>query len=387
MNGRGLYALALGAFAIGTTEFVPMGLLPQVAQDLHVSIPAAGFLITGYALGVALGAPLLTIAFANLPRKRALLALLGFFIAGNALAAVSQTYGLLLAARILTSLCHGTFFGMGAIVASELVPKERSASAISTMFSGLTIATVLGVPFGAYVGNRFNWHVPYALIALIGVVALIGVWRLVPDIEIPLNDIAVEVKTLTSGRVLRALLTTVLGCAGLFTLFTYIAPLLERVSGYAPYAVSGLLMLFGVGTLIGNIAGGAYADRSLPKTLIATLAGFAIVLALSTAAWPHPILAAVATFAIGLLGFAAVTPLQMNVIRVAQNAPNLASSANIAAFNVGNAFGAALGGEVITLGFPLPSIGIAAALTTIVGIALALFSLARLRRARSLTAA
>jgi DHA1 family inner membrane transport protein len=370
-SSLGLYALTLGAFAIGTTEFVPVGLLPQIAQSLGVSIPLAGFLVTGYALAVAVGAPSLTLALNRAPRKIALAALMGLFIAGNALAAVAPNYGVLLGARIVTALCHGTFFGVGALVASSMVPKERSAAAISAMFTGLTLATVLGVPFGTFVGDRFGWHTPFALIAILGVAAFIGIWVLVPHVAYEATDLGAELRALFSGRLALALATTMLGFAGVFTLFTYVAPLLEMVTGFSTAAVSGLLVLFGVGTTVGNILAGRYADRSLRATLLTTLLGLSVTLALSTIAWGSPLGAILATFAIGFFGFATVTPLQLLVIRAAGNAPNLASSANISAFNIGNALGAALGGAVVASGAPLPTIGAAAAIVALSGTLLA----------------
>ncbi len=363
----GLYALTLGAFAIGTTEFVPVGLLPEIARDLHVSIPAAGFLVTGYALGVAIGAPVFTLALSRVNRKAVLMLMLLFFIAGNATAALANNYGLLLLARILAAFNHGTFFGVGAVVAEALVPKERSASAISTMFLGLTVALVMGVPFGAFVGQHFGWHAPFALIALIGVLALVGVWLFVPSIESRQRFLAAELRTLASGPVLLALLTTLLGFGGVFVLFTYISPLLEQVSGFSPPAVAALLVLFGVGTLAGNIVAGKAADRALGVTLLATIGGLAAILALSSLMWAHRGLAIAATFAVGFFGFATATPLQLLVIRTASRAPNLASSANISAFNIGNAAGAALGAGLIAEGLPLQWLGLSAALVSFIG--------------------
>jgi len=370
----GLYALTLGAFAIGTTEFVPVGLLPQIAQSLDVSIPMAGFLVTGYALAVAIGAPSLTLALNMIPRKTTLAVLMTLFIAGNTLAACAPNYGVLLAARILTALCHGTFFGVGALVASNMVPKERSASAISTMFTGLTLATVLGVPFGTLIGDRFGWHAPFALIALLGVVALISLWVLVPHVAYEASDLRAELRALVTGRLALALATTMLGFAGVFTLFTYIAPLLEMRTGFSPATVSGVLVLFGIGTTAGNIFAGRYSDKSLPATLIATLSGLTVTLALSTIAWSNPLGAILATVAIGFFGFATVTPLQLLVIRAAGDAKNLASSVNISAFNIGNALGAALGGAVVASGAPLAMIGIAAAIVALTGTILSIFS-------------
>jgi len=370
----GLYALTLGAFAIGTTEFVPVGLLPQIARSLDVSIPAAGFLVTGYAIAVAIGAPSLTLALNTTPRKGALAVLMALFIAGNALAACAPNYGVLLGARIVTALCHGTFFGVGALVASNMVPKERSAAAISTMFTGLTLATVLGVPFGTFIGDRFGWHAPFALIALLGVVALISIWALVPHVAYEASDLRVELRALVSGRLALALATTMLGFAGVFTLFTYIAPLLEMVTGFSAATVSGVLVLFGIGTTVGNLVAGRCADRSLSATLVATLLGLTVTLAFSTIAWGNPLGAILATVAIGFFGFATVTPLQLLVIRAAGDAKNLASSVNISAFNIGNALGAALGGAVVASGAPLPTIGIAAAIVAFAGTMLSVLS-------------
>jgi DHA1 family inner membrane transport protein len=299
---------------------------------------------------------------------------MALFIAGNALAACAPMYGVLLGARIVTALCHGTFFGVGALVASNMVSKERSAAAISTMFTGLTLATVLGVPFGTFIGDRFGWHAPFALIALLGVVALISIWVFVPHVAYEATDLRVELRALISGRLALALATTMVGFAGVFTLFTYIAPLLEMVTGFSAATVSGVLVLFGIGTTVGNILAGRYSDRSLPATLIATLLGLTVTLALSTIVWSNRLGATLATVAIGFFGFATVTPLQLLVIRAAGNAKNLASSVNISAFNIGNALGAALGGAVVASGAPLATIGIAAASVAFAGTILAILS-------------
>jgi MFS transporter, DHA1 family, inner membrane transport protein len=366
-SALGLYALTLGAFAIGTTEFVPVGLLPEIARDLHVSIPAAGFLVTGYALGVAIGGPAFTLALSRVNRKTVLMLMLLFFIAGNGIAAVANDYGVLLLARIITAFNHGTFFGVGAVVAEALVPKERSASAIATMFLGLTVALVMGVPFGAYVGQQFGWHAPFAVIALIGVLALLGVWLLVPSIESQRPRLTAELRTLAGAPVVLSLLTTLLGFGGVFVLFTYIAPLLRQVSGFTPPTVAALLILFGVGTLVGNLVAGKAADRSFGRTLLGTIGGLAVVLALSSFMWPFKPLAIIATFVIGLFSFATTTPLQLLIIRAASGAPNLASSANISAFNIGNALGAALGAIVIAEGVPLQWLGLCAGCVSFAG--------------------
>jgi MFS transporter, DHA1 family, inner membrane transport protein len=355
-----------------------MGLLPEIARDVHVTIPLAGFLVTAYALGVAVGAPVFTLAFNRVNRKTALALLLLFFIAGNALAAIAQSYGVLLAARLLAALSHGTFFGIGAMVASSLVPRERSASAVAAMFMGLTVAMVMGVPFGAFVGQRFGWHAPFAIIAGIGIIALISVMTLIPPLEAEPHSVGAELRSLGSRPVILALLTTLFGFGGVFTLYTYISPILETVTGVSPSVVAALLVLFGVGTVIGNVVAGKYADRALGPTLLAALGGLALVLAVSTSMWGDVGTATAATFAIGIFSFATTTPLQMVVIRAAKAAPNLASSANISAFNVGNALGAALGAVVIAKGGPLSSLGLWAAMMTVAGILAACLTLREL---------
>lgn len=371
----GLYALTLGAFAIGTTEFVPMGLLPAIARDLHVTIPLAGFLVTAYALGVAVGAPVFTLTFNRVHPKTALALLLLFFIGGNALAAVAQSYGVLLAARLLAALSHGTFFGIGAMVAPSLVPRERSASAVATMFMGLTVAMVMGVPFGALVGQHFGWHAPFAIIAGVGVVALISVMTLIGPVVAEAQSVGAELRSLGIRPVILALLTTLFGFGGVFTLYTYISPILETVTRVSPSVVAALLVLFGVGTVIGNVVAGKYADRALEPTLLAALGGLALVLALSTFMWRDIGGATVATFAIGIFSFATTTPLQMFVIRAAKGAADLASSANISAFNIGNALGAALGAVVIAKGGTLSSLGLWATMMTVAGLLAACLTL------------
>jgi DHA1 family inner membrane transport protein len=242
------------------------------------------------------------------------------------------------------------------------------------MFTGLTLATVLGVPFGTFIGDRFGWHTPFALIALLGIASLISIWVLVPHVAYEVSDLRAELRALISGRLALALATTMLGFAGVFTLFTYIAPLLEMLTHFSGATVSGVLVLFGVGTTVGNILAGRYADRSLPATLIATLSGLTLTLALSTIAWRNPLGATLATVGVGFFGFATVTPLQLLVIRAAGNAKTLASSVNISAFNIGNALGAALGGAVVASGAPLASVGIAAAIVAFAGTILSIVS-------------
>lgn len=379
-----VYALAAGAFGIGTTEFVIMGLLMQVSADLGVSVPAAGLLISGYALGVFVGAPLLTLATRSLPRKTVLIALLVIFTVGNIACAMAPNYEALMAARVVTSLAHGTFFGVGSVVATGLVGPDRRASAIAMMFTGLTAATLLGVPFGAWLGLDYGWRSTFWAVAAVGVLATIVLTVFVPNTRErsqtpPLRD---ELAVLARPQVLLGLLMTVLGYAGVFAVFTYIQPILTRITGFSDAAVSPILLVFGAGMAIGNILGGRIADKRLVPALIGTLATLAAVLILMTPALQAKIPAVVAIGLFGAAAFATVAPLQLRVLEKAGGAgQSLASSLNIAAFNLGNALGAWTGGLVIDFGPGLSALTWVAALITLTGLATALWSV-RLDRRR-----
>lgn len=378
-----LLALTAGAFGIGTTEFVIMGLLLQVSADLQVSIASAGLLISGYALGVAVGAPVLTIATRRLPRKTVLLALMAIFTLGNLACALAPNYELLMAARVVTSLAHGTFFGVGSVVATGLVPPERRASAIALMFTGLTAATLLGVPAGAWLGLQLGWRATFWAVAVIGVLALVVLARFVPREAAPAAPAALreELAVLARPQVLLGLAMTVLGFAGVFAFYTYIQPLLTRVSGLGEAAVSPVLLLFGGGLALGNLLGGRLADKAAMRAVIGTLSALAIVLALAQWAMPSPVVAVVFVGLLGIAAFATVAPLQIRVLEQASGAgQNLASSLNIAAFNLGNALGAWVGGLVIDHGPGLQALGWAASALTAAGLAIALYSRALERR-------
>jgi len=380
-----LLALTAGAFGIGTTEFVIMGLLLQVSADLHVSIAAAGLLISGYALGVAVGAPLLTIVTRRASRKTVLLALMAIFMLGNIACALASSYETLMAARVITSLAHGTFFGVGSVVAAGLVAPEKRASAIAIMFTGLTAATMLGVPAGAWLGLHFGWRSTFWAVALIGVLALAVLALFVPhdrsahrQAPAPLRE---ELAVLARPQVVLGLAMTVLGYAGVFVVFTYIQPLLTRITGLPESAVSPLLLLFGGGLAVGNILGGKLADRALMSAVLGTLAALAVVMALMQPALQTGVTAALFVALLGIAAFATVAPLQLRVLEKAAGAgQNLASSLNIAAFNLGNALGAWVGGAVIDRGPGLGALGWVAALLTLVGLAIALWSRALDRR-------
>ncbi|QCX77759.1 Inner membrane transport protein YdhP [Streptomyces sp. YIM 121038] len=353
-----LLALAIGAFGIGTTEFVIMGLLPEVAGDFDVSIPTAGFLVTGYALGVVLGAPLMTALGTRISRKRMLMLLMGLFIAGNLLSAVAPAFGVMLAGRVVASLAHGAFFGIGSVVAAELVAPEKKAGAIATMFSGLTVANVVGVPLGTFVGQAIGWRITFVIVAALGVVGLVGVAKLVPDLPKPAGvSLRQEIGAFRNVQVLLAMAMTVLGFGGVFAAITYITPMMTEVAGYSESSVTWLLVLFGLGMVAGNLIGGRFADRALMPMLYVSLGSLALVLGVFTLTAHNKIASAVTIMLIGALGFATVPPLQKRVLDQASGAPTLASAVNIGAFNLGNALSAWLGGIVISagLGYTAPN--------------------------------
>ncbi len=376
-----LLALAIGAFGIGTTEFVIMGLLPDVATTFGVSIPTAGLLISGYALGVTVGAPILTGLGSRWSRKKLLLGLMTLFIAGNVLSAVAPTYGLMMAGRLVASLNHGAFFGVGAVVAASLVAETKKASAIALMFTGLTVANVLGVPLGTALGHAFGWRSTFWAVAGLGVIGFIGVLALVPDLKADENThIRKELAVFRRPQVWLALLTTSLGWAGIFASFTYIAPMMTGVAGFSEGMVTWLLVIFGLGLVAGNLLGGKLADRSLMPAMYGSLAALALVLLLFTFTAHGQVTAAITLVLFGVAGFATVAPLQTRVLSKAEGAPAMASAANIGAFNLGNAAGAWLGGLAIDggLGYTAPNwIG---ALLALAGLGVALYSGALDRR-------
>ncbi|MDT3721289.1 MFS transporter [Pseudomonas oryzihabitans] len=382
-----LIVLALSAFAIGTTEFVIMGLLPNVAADLGVSIPSAGWLVTGYALGVAVGAPFMALATAHWPRKRALLALMGIFIVGNLLCALASGYGMLMLARVVTALCHGAFFGIGAVVAASLVPENRRASAVALMFTGLTLANVLGVPLGTALGQAAGWRSTFWAVATIGVVALLGLWRVLPaDRNQTRADLRRELLALRGLGFWLALSMTVFFAASMFALFTYVAPLLQEVTGVSPRGVTGTLLLIGLGLTLGNFIGGRLADWRLATSLV----GIFVALALTSAAlrWTgHAFLPAEITlFLWAAAAFAAVPALQINVVTFGKDAPNLVSTLNIGAFNVGNALGAWVGGLVIDHGLGLTAVPLAASGLALLALIATLLTASQARKSGLATA-
>ena len=360
-----LLALALASFGIGTTEFVIMGLLPDVAGDLGVTIPQAGLLVTGYALSVAFGSPFLAVATARMDRRKALLVLIGIFILGNLLCALAPNYALLMAARIVTALCHGAFFGLGAVVAATLVPEQKKAQAIAMMFAGLTLANVLGVPFGTGLGEAVGWRNTFWAVVVIGFAAAFALYAWLPrNMPTPRMKLIHEARSLGSTQVILAMLISVVVSASLFGVFTYITPILENVTLISPHEVTLMLLLFGIGLTAGNFLGGWLGDWKLMPSVIGILALLIPVLSLFTLTSASLVPAAVTIFCWGLLAFALISPLQMRVVNEAAQAPNLASTLNQGAFNLGNAAGAWIGGLALTNGLAyreLPWIGVALA--------------------------
>ncbi|TQL69874.1 DHA1 family inner membrane transport protein [Nocardioides albertanoniae] len=367
-----LLALAIGGFGIGLTEFVIMGLLPEVSADFAVSETTAGYLISGYALSVAVGAIGLTLLLTRVPRKLALLGLMVLFILGNLISAISPDYATMMTGRIVAALCHGAFFGIGSVVAAQLVAPDRKASAIAFMFGGLTLANVLGVPLGTLLGQAAGWRSTFWAITAIGIIAFIGIALLVPEhtgrSEEAAPSVRIEVAAFASPQVWLSIAMTVLGYGGMFGGFTYIAFTLTEVSGFSAGAVPLLLVLFGVGLFFGNIFGGRAADRDLVKTLTVLLVALTAVLAAFALVATSQVLTVVALVLMGAVGFGTVPALQMRVMGYADRAPTLASGANIAAFNLGNALGAWIGGVTLAAGLGYTSPLWAGAAVTAVGL-------------------
>ncbi|MGX9220239.1 MFS transporter [Massilia varians] len=349
-----LWALTLSAFAIGTTEFVIVGLIPTIAASLNVSVPSAGLLVSLYALGVAVGAPVLTALTGRVPRKQLLLGLMLLFTVGNLVAWMAPGYAALMAARVLTGLAHGVFFSIGSTIATSLVPKEKAASAIALMFTGLTVALVTGVPLGTFIGQHFGWQATFLAVSLLGVIAIVGSWILVPaDIAgSKPSSLLTQLAVLKKPRLLLVYAMTTLGYGGSFIAFTYLAPILQEVSGFAASSVSLVMLVYGVSVAAGNIWGGKLADRKgpLPALQIVFALLALVLLALSFTA-PNKWLVLATVLAWGAVAFGNVPGLQVYVVqraeRDAPHAVDVASGLNIAAFNVGIAFGAWGGGLIV----------------------------------------
>jgi DHA1 family inner membrane transport protein len=372
-----LWALALASFGIGTTELVPMGLLPTMAKDLEVSLFSAGLLISVYALGVVVGVPLLSLFSTKIQRKTLLLLLVGGFVFGNLLCAWAPNYIFLMIARVIVSFMHGTFFGESYVIAAKLAPSEKRTSALALVSSGLTLSTVLGAPLGTYLGLTYGWRVPFYVIASIGVISFIAIVYFVPSMtQEKVASLHKQTSVLRRPSVVLALCMTVFGIAGVFTVLTYITPMLEQLTRVSPHDVSTILLVYGVGTLIGNFVGAKFADKRLMQTLLVVLTLLAVVLVSLTFSIYHPIVAIITIFFWGVAAFASIPPLQMRILQKSSDAPQFASGLNVAAFNLGNALGAFIGGLVVENPFlNLPSLPWIAALVTLIGVFFTIISM------------
>ena len=379
MMNRSLLALAVSAFVIGTTEFIILGLLPDLAHDFSISIPKAGTLVTAYALSVTLGSPFIALVVSRWERRRALITLMVMFALGNALCALAPHYGLLLGARILTALAHGAFFGIGSIVAAGLVRPEQRSRAIALMFTGLTLANVLGVPAGTALGQRFGWRMAFAVLIPLAAIAALALLRFVPEQQPERIDLRNELRSVIRPGVQLVLTISTLSSTAMFCVLTYVTPLLENVTGVTPHAVTTVLVAFGVAITIGNLVGARLSDwRHIPALFLAYGALLAVFLAMPFLVgrlWPGMVIVCV----FGLVNFAAGAPLQARIVEQARGAPNLPSTLNQGAFNLGNALGASLGGLVLTRGFGYQRLSFASAAVTGVTL-LVVLAAARLER-------
>ena len=378
-----MFALAIGAFAIGTTEFTPMGLLPVIADGVQVSIPTAGMLVSAYAIGVMVGAPVMTLLFSRFGKRTALISLMLIFTIGNLLSAFAPSYTTLLLSRLFTSLNHGAFFGIGAVVAASVVPKDKQARAIAAMFMGLTVANIGGVPAATWIGQQVGWRVAFGGTAMLGLITMAALWVALPKgMPGTRPDVRRELKVLVRPEVLLAMGTTVLGSAAMFTLYTYIAPMLTELTQASPGFVAFALVLIGIGFTLGNSLGGRLADWSLDGATKLILAALALTMLLLPVLLTTHTGAAIGLVFWGAAAFGIVPPVQMRVMQAASQAPGLASSVNVGAFNLGNAVGAALGGMVIGQGLGYAAVPLVGAALAAGGLALVWLGSMHHRQAR-----
>ncbi|MGW1466414.1 MFS transporter [Streptomyces sp. NPDC002308] len=367
-----LLALAVSAFGIGTTEFVMMGLLPNVADDLGTSVPTAGYLVSAYAIGVVLGAPLLTALGSRIPRKRMLLLLMSLFVLGNAASAFAPGFGWLVAGRLIAGLPHGAFFGVGAVVAARLVPEGRQARAVARMFLGLTVANIVGVPAATLLGQHLGWRATFVVVAVIGLLSLAALARLIPQIPVAEHqDVRHELRALGNRQVILGLLTAVFGFGGVFAVYSYLSSMTTEAMGFGESSVTLVLALFGIGMTLGALAAGPLTDRALRPTLFGSLGALTVVLLVFPLTVHVQWLALVMVVLLGAVGFMTTTPLQMLVMRKAKDAPTLASASNHSAFNLANAGGAWLGGAAISAGWGWTSPAPVGAALAVVGLGIA----------------
>lgn len=384
---KSLIALSLGGLTIGITEFVMMGLLPDIASDLKISIPVAGYLISAYALGVVIGAPLLVILGRNYPPKKMLLLLAAMLAAFNALSIIAPTYGFLFASRLLSGLPHGAFFGVGAVVASRLADKGKEAQAISIMFSGLTIANLAGVPIGTYIGHNFTWRYTFIIIAAVGLLTFISIYFWLPVLEARAKEtIKSQLQFFRKPEAWLIIAITGLGFGGLFAWISYIAPLLTDISKFAAEDVSYILILAGLGMVVGNVLGGKLADKFSPaKTIIFLLLTMALDLTMVFFLSANPYISLALVFFTGCIAFAAVAPIQMLMIQTAVGAEMIASAAIQASFNIGNALGAFLGGLPLVYGFSYASPNLVGVAMALLGVLITFAFIQRNKRLKAAT--
>lgn len=378
-----IWMLSLGAFAIGMTEFVIMGLLPNVAGDLNVSISQAGQLITGYALGVAIGGPIIVILTYKLNRKNLLTLLMTIFIVGNLFSALSASYSLLMTSRVITALAHGSFFGIGSILAASMVKPQYRASAMALMFTGLTLSNIIGVPFGTLIGQNFGWKMTFVIISIIGLFTLLGIVKFVPQADetnrVPLSA---ELKVLTDRKLWLTLMVTLFGFSSVFAYFTYISKILTDVSHIEAKWISLILIIFGIGVTLGNIIGGKLADRDLNTALRVIFIVFTLYFGLLYFIQQHSLVMVAGVFVFGLIGFSMSPSLQYKSTLVSKDAPILASTLNQSAFNIGNALGAFIGGLVVTH-LSLSMLAIVAPFLTLIGLVFLIVEQSAARKADS----
>ncbi|ANE03632.1 MFS transporter [Corynebacterium crudilactis] len=377
-----LTALALGVFAVGVTEFVPVGLLPQIAHTFETSIPVTGWVISSYAAGATIGAPIMTLLSIRRPRKQMLLFLTMLLIAGNLLSALAPNFALLILGRVITSFTHGAFFGIGTVVAAELAAPGQRGAAVAYMFSGISLANLIGVPIGTWIGTVTNWRTTFLIIAALSAFTTAAIALFIPHLHSPKDvNIKREIKALRHPQVILALLMTLFGFGGVFAALTFLTPIMTEVAGFSENSMSWILIIVGIGMFTGNWTGGKLIDRSLMHTVLGMLLLLAISLFALTFTAHSSLLSLATVFFIGFFGMATIAPLQSVVLEYASGAPTLASSLNIGAFNLGNAIAAWLAGATISTSLGLASVGIVGGLMTSFGLILAIIALGLRRKA------
>jgi DHA1 family arabinose polymer transporter-like MFS transporter len=383
---KSLLALTLGGLGIGITEFVMMGLLPDIAKDLHITIPQAGHLISAYALGVVIGAPLLVVIAGSYPPKKILMVLMLMFTGFNAFSAFAPDYNTMFAARLLAGLPHGAFFGVGSVVASRIAEKGKEAQSVSLMFAGLTIANVIGVPLGTYIGHNYSWRYTFVIIVIVGIVTLLSLKSWMPALPATKNrDLGKELNFFKLPESWLIILMIAIGTGGLFSWYSYIAPLLTEVSGFSANSITYILVVAGLGMLVGNFIGGKLADKISPaKATIALLIAMSISLLIVHYVSGNQVLAIIMTFVTGAIAFAAASPIQMLMINTAKGSEMLAASVSQASFNIGNALGAFLGGLPLAAGYDYTSPVSVGSIMALTGAAFAWVLIARSRRVAKL---